>query len=103
MAVGDWQISRVYAELGLPKPSLQFAKSCLATCKSKGLSWLVPSANEGIARAYVAAKDRRKAAKYLDRARRQLERLSIDKEDKLIFLGQIGETETLARRLLRGS
>ena len=51
LAVGEWQISRVYADLRQAEPSLLFAKSSLELVINNSLSELLPSAYEGMARA----------------------------------------------------
>jgi len=96
-AVGEWQLSRVYAELGESPLALQFAKSSLALCKKNSLTEVVHTANEAVARAYAVAKDYEKAREYLDRARRQLQKLSLDSEDRRIYSDQIRETERLIK------
>lgn len=94
-AVGEWQISRVYAALGQPQLALQFAKTSLATCKKDGLGEIIHTAYEAVARAYAVAKDYENARKYLERARRHLDSLALEKEDKRVFSDQICETEAL--------
>jgi len=94
-AVGEWQLSRVYADLGESRLALQFAKSSLATCRKNGLAEVIHTANEGVARAYAVARDYEKARSYLDRARGQLQKLSLSREDKKIYSDQIRETERL--------
>ena len=96
-AVGEWQISRIYCEVGQPQIALEFAKSCLATCKTNDLRDILHTADEAIARAYATAKDYASARRYLKVARRQLDLLVLDRDDRAIFLDQIGETEGLIR------
>jgi hypothetical protein len=93
-AIGDWQISRVYAALKQPALALLFAKSSLDICEKNGLNDLLLSAYEGVARAHATAKDTEEAKRYLGMARKQLE-LVKDKEDHKIYSQQIDETETL--------
>jgi len=97
-AVGDWQLSRVYATLGQPQIALQFAKSCLATCKDNDLDDIMHTAHEAMARASAVSKDYGNARRYLDKARRQLDELSLDKDDRSVYLNQIKETEELIRK-----
>lgn len=97
-AVGEWQLSRVYAALGQPQMSLQFARSCLATCEDNDLSDVLHTAYEATARAYAVANDYGRARRYLDKARRQLDRLTLDKNDRNVYLDQITETEGLIRK-----
>lgn len=96
-AVGDWQISRAYASLGQPDLSLRFAKSCLATCEKNDLSEILCSAYEAIARAYAVADDPKSGREYLRKARQHLAALSLDREDRAVYLGQIRDTERLLR------
>jgi len=95
LAVGEWQLSRIYADLGHPKLAVKFARSCLATCKENRLAEIEHTANEAMARAYAAAKDYERARKCLREARRQLDGLKLDKEDRDIYLDQLNETEAL--------
>lgn len=97
-AVGDWQISRVYAALRQPHLSLQFAKSSLEICKTEKLSEILATAYEAVARAYAVAEDYASASKYLKLARDQLETLDLGAEDRRVYLGQIDETKKLIAR-----
>jgi tetratricopeptide (TPR) repeat protein len=95
-AIGDWQISRVYSALNQHEMAIHFAKTSLETCRKNDLSgWLLASAYEGMARAYVANKDYRFAREYLDKARQQLRSQVVDKEDLKTVLDQIDETELM--------
>ncbi len=97
-AVGDWQTSRVYAALGYASLSLQFAKSSLEIAKRSKLSDVLGTAYEAVARAHVVAKNFRTGRSYLRRARRQLDSLSVDSEDRRTYLDQIRETEKMMRK-----
>ena len=94
-AVGDWQISRVYAALGEPELALRYAKMTLVACEENGLGEIVPTAYEAVARAYAIAQDRKRAGEHLSKARRLLDRLPIGKRDREVFLGQIEDTQRL--------
>ena len=96
-AVGDWQISRIYAALKQPELALLFARSSLDLCEKNGLKDLLPSAYEGMARAYATAKNAEEARRYLEMARKELE-LVKDAEDRKIYGQQIDETETLVSK-----
>ena len=96
-AVGEWQLSRIYADLGHPKLAVKFAKTCLATCKENGLTEITHTANEAMARAYAVAKDYQKARKYLQVAHHQLDRLVLGKEDRRLYMDQLNETAALIR------
>ena len=98
-AVGDWQISRVYAALGEPGLALQYAKMSLAACEENGLGEIIPSACEAVARAYAVAHDPKNAGRYLSKARRLLDRLPIGKDDREIYLGQIEDTQRLINEI----
>ena len=95
LAVGEWQISRIYAELREPRLALLFAKSCLETCKSNGLREITNTADEAMARAYAVAKNYRRAQTHLERARKELAALTLGKEDRSIYLEQLRQTEAL--------
>ncbi|HEV2121095.1 MAG TPA: hypothetical protein VGS11_13460 [Candidatus Bathyarchaeia archaeon] len=97
-AVGDWQISRVYAALGRPNLSLQFARSSLEIAKKNNLIEILGTAYEAVARAHAVAKNYKVARKYLSKAKKQLGSLNIDEEDRQIYAGQIRETEKMIRR-----
>ncbi len=95
-AVGDWQISRVYAVLKEPNLALHFAKSAVEISQKNNLSENLPSAYEGMARAYAVAKDFKSARNYISKAREQLEKATgMDAEDKKVYSDQIRETEEL--------
>ncbi|HVP22984.1 MAG TPA: tetratricopeptide repeat protein [Conexivisphaerales archaeon] len=94
-AVSDWQISRVYAAVGQPELSLMFAESCLEICEEKGLSDILHTADEAMARAYAASGDFVSAKRYLREARRRLDSLRLPKDDRKVYLGQIQDTEAL--------
>ena len=96
-AVGDWQISHVYAALKEPTLALLFAKSSLDICQKNGLKDLLPSAFEGMARAYATANDNAEARRYVELARKELELID-DEEDRKIYRQQIDETEALIRK-----
>jgi tetratricopeptide (TPR) repeat protein len=98
-AVGDWQISRVYASLGQAELAMSYAKRCLSACRKKGLGEIVPSAYEAVARAYAVAKDPKHANEYLSKAKILLDRIPLDKGDRGIYLGQIEDTQQMIDRL----
>jgi tetratricopeptide (TPR) repeat protein len=94
VAVSEWQLSRAYVEAGDARLALQLARSSLARCMRNGLSDIVHSANEGVARAYAASGDYQKARKHLDQARKQLAALRIPADDRKVFGIQIRDTES---------
>jgi hypothetical protein len=97
-AIGDWQISRVYAALQEPRLALGFAKSSLELCEKNGLSDLQCTMYEAMARAHAVNNDRAVAQEYIVKAHDALDASSVDEEARDIFLGQIRETEKLIRR-----
>jgi hypothetical protein len=65
LARGEWQVSRVYAVLGLPEPALRHARRCLEVCEAHGLvDWDLAYAYEAISRANATAGDAGEAAAY---------------------------------------
>jgi len=94
-AVGDWQISRVYSDLGQPQLALQFAKSCLETCEKNRLFGIKHTADEAMAGASAVARDDARAGRCLRKARRQLAALTLSEADRRVYLDQIQETESL--------
>jgi tetratricopeptide (TPR) repeat protein len=98
LAVGDWLLSRVYADMGQPQLALRFAKLALTACRRSKLVDIAHTANEAMARAYAASGDYPKAKRHLDEARRQLDRLKLSKADKAVYLDQISQTERLIGR-----
>jgi len=97
-AVGDWQLSRVYAALNEPRLALHFAKSCLEITQKNNLLENLPSAYEGMARAYAVAKEKRSAMDYIKKAREALDKTAMTKEDKKVYADQIDETEALLKK-----
>jgi tetratricopeptide (TPR) repeat protein len=98
-AMGDWQFSRAYSAVREPELALSYAKSCLETCEKNKISDLLASAYEGIARAYLSARDRETGLEFVRKARTELEASSsssssIDQEDGEIYRQQIDETES---------
>lgn len=95
-AVGDWQISRVYAALNQPQLALHFAKSALEIMQKSNLSGILHTGYEGMARAYAIGKEHRSARDYINKAREQLNKATgLDDEDRKIYSDQIRETEEL--------
>jgi hypothetical protein len=95
LAIGDWQISRVYTALNQPELALHFAKTSVQICQKNNLSEQLISAYEGMARVYAIAKDHRSAREYINKARDQLRLTTVDDDDKKIYSEQIRETEQL--------
>jgi len=96
-AIGDWQISRVYAAIGEPRLAIHFAKSSLEIMEKNNLSDILSTGYEAMARALAIAKDNDSARDYIRKAREQLDKSTVDDEEKKIYLDQIRETEQLIR------
>ena len=97
IAISEWQLSRAYVEVGVPKLAILLAKSCLDRCTANGLSDIVHTANEAVARAYAADGDYRKARRYISKAKSQLGILRLTSEDRKVYSDQIAETTSLIR------
>ncbi len=79
-ARGEWQISRVYSELGSPEPAMYHAQRCLAICVENDLgSFDLAYAYEAIARAAAVAGHKDDCRHHLDLARTMGE--TIEKAD----------------------
>jgi hypothetical protein len=56
LAVGEWQLSRVYAVLGRAEPALHHARRSLAVCEEHGVGdFALAYAYEALARAHAVA------------------------------------------------
>ena len=95
LAVGDWQISRVYATLNQADLALHFAETSLEIGEKNKLSEILISAYEAMARAHATARNYPIAKQFLDRAKSQLQASALDEEDRKIYDGQIRETELM--------
>jgi DNA-binding transcriptional MerR regulator len=70
LAIGEWQISRVYAVLGRAEPSLYHANRSLELCREHGIGdFSLAYAYEALARAHLVAGDRTEAARFTKLAR----------------------------------
>ncbi|HEY7735933.1 MAG TPA: helix-turn-helix domain-containing protein [Candidatus Limnocylindrales bacterium] len=80
LAIGEWQVSRVYATLGRGEPALHHARRCLAIVEGHGLGgWRLASAYEALARASAVAGDRDAATRWKSLAEQALE--AVDEAD----------------------
>lgn len=83
-AIGDWQISRVYAVLGRGEPAVHHARRCHDhAVQVEGQPWLLASAYEALARAYAVAGDRAAAVEWKDKAVARLDEVE-DADDREI-------------------
>ena len=97
LAVGDWQISRAYAALGQSDLSLHFAKTSMEIGEKNYLPEIVVTAYEAMARAYASGKKYVLAKEFIDKAKSQLQLLTLDDEDRKVYSGQISNTELLIK------
>jgi hypothetical protein len=94
-AVGDWQISRVYAVLGRGEPAVHHARRChaLATRRFDGTgeqlpAWVLGSAYEALSRAYSVAGDVAVAREWRAKAEAQLDLID-DPDDREVVSGDV--------------
>ncbi len=91
-AVGDSQIARVAATVGLAELALFYAHRCLATVEAEGWTdFHLVSAHEVLARAHASAGDAVARQGALDRARVALEAID-DEEDRQLLADQIASS-----------
>ena len=89
LAIGEWQISRVYAVVRRPEPSLYHAERCLEICKAHGVGdFPLAYAYEALARAFAIAGKSRERAACLKLAKAAGERIR-DDDDRTVFLGDL--------------
>jgi hypothetical protein len=88
-ARGDWQISRVYAELGFGVMAFKYAKSCLDLCEANDIDDIdLAFAYEALARASAVSGDRANARGYIELA--EIYGQSIAQEaDRQVFFEEI--------------
>lgn len=98
LAIGEWQISHVYAVLKRPEPSLYHAERCLAVCRRHGVGdFPLAFAYEALARAAAVAGDATARDRYLVRARRAGERIH-ETEDREQFFADLKTIPRVRRR-----
>lgn len=88
-AVGDWQVSRVFAVLGDPAWAMRYAESGLEICRSRGLGpYLEACAWESVARAAGLAGDTGRRDQAVAAAREAADRVE-DPDDRLLVLDDL--------------
>ncbi|GAB4317883.1 MAG: hypothetical protein Kow0074_06750 [Candidatus Zixiibacteriota bacterium] len=88
-ARGEWQISRVYAELNSPEPSKYHALRCLSLCQENNLSAFDHAyAYEALARAAAVGRNKTERDQNLARAREAAEGID-DEESKNLLLNDL--------------
>jgi DNA-binding transcriptional MerR regulator len=90
IAIGEWQCARVYSVLGRAEPALHHARRCLEVATAGGVpDWLVASAHEGMARAYLVAGQRESALASRSAAEAALATVT-DAEDRQVVQDDLG-------------
>jgi DNA-binding transcriptional MerR regulator len=86
LARGEWLCSRVYAVIGRPEPALWHARRCVEIDEASANreAWDLPSAYEAMARAHLAAGDRRSARDWATKARAELAKID-DADDREVI------------------
>ncbi len=86
LAIGEWQISHVYAVVRRPEPSLYHAERSLEICKAHGVGdFPLAYAYEALARAFAIAGKTRERAACLKLAKVAGERIREDDDRALFF------------------
>jgi hypothetical protein len=84
-AIGEWQISRVYAVLGRAEPALHHARRCLEVCEEHGVEgFQLAYAHEALARAHSLAGERDEARRHASLAATAGRRIA-DDDRELLF------------------
>lgn len=83
-AISEWQIARVYSELGRGESALRHAQRAVDYAASAGIPWLIASSYEGLARAHAVAGDRESAIQWRDKAIAELEPFEDPEERSVI-------------------
>jgi len=97
ISIGEWQISRVYALLNRPEPSLHHAQRCLEVCEAGRIGdFPLAYAYEALARAFAIAGKSRLRAACLKLAKAAGEKIAED-EDRTQFFNDL-RTVPRARR-----
>jgi hypothetical protein len=95
LAIGEWQISHVYAVLKRAEPSRYHAERCLAICRRHHVGdFPLAFAYEALVRAAAISGDAAARDRYLVRAREAGRRIR-DDEDRAQFFADLG---TIPRR-----
>ncbi len=85
-AIGEWQISHVYAVLKRPEPARYHAKRCLAICRENRIGdFPLAFAYEALARAAAVGGQRRERDRFLRQAHVAGRRIREEDDRKLFF------------------
>lgn len=97
-AIGDWQISHVYAVLKRPEPAMYHARRCLSVCRKHGLrDFPLAFAYEALARATAVAGRSRERDRFLRQARAAAGGIK-DEEDRKLLLSDLATIPRARRR-----
>ena len=84
LAVGEWQVSRVYSVLGRSEPALHHGARCLAICVEGGVEpFYLAEAYEALARGHAVAGDKASSAEAEASAWRVAEQITDDEERQM--------------------
>lgn len=98
MAIGEWQISHVYAVLKRPEPSMYHAKRNLAICRQRRIGdFPLAFAYEALARAANLAGRRQERDRYL-RLGHAAGRHIREEDDRKLFYSDLATIPTTRRR-----
>ncbi len=98
IAIGDWQVSHVYAVLRRPEPAMYHAKRCLAECRKHGLrDFPLAFAYEALARAAAVAGRSRERDRFLRKARAAAGGIK-DEGDRKLVLSDLATIPRARRR-----
>ncbi|HYU05701.1 MAG TPA: hypothetical protein VEM77_00780 [Thermoplasmata archaeon] len=97
LAIGEWQISRVYAVVRRPEPALYHAERCLEICKVHGVGdFPLAYAYQALARAFAVARKSRERAACLKLAKAAGERIRED-DDRTLFFNDLRTVPAVKR------
>ena len=97
-AIGEWQVSHVYAILGREEPATFHARRCLELCKAHGIGdFSLAYAYEALARADALAGRRTDFRKHVEAARVAGDGIE-EKEDREKFLADLATVASARKR-----
>jgi len=86
LARGDWQLSRVYAVLNMPRQARHYAQSCLDICEANGIGdFDLAYAYEALARACAIAGSGKECEEYLMLAEKVAVEIHGDEDRRLFY------------------
>ena len=86
VAIGEWQVSHVYAVLKRPEPATYHARACLSVCREHGIhDFPLAFAYEALARAAALAGRSRDRERFLRRARAAAKSIEAEEDRNLVL------------------